>query len=234
MAALEGKVGLMKKIVICGLFGLVVGLLSPRIAAAQGSVTYISNLGQSSSGSNPVGSDSWQAASFGTGTNAGGYLLNSVQLNMTDASGNPGGFTVMIYSSVGHGNFTPGINLMTLNGPSDPGSAGSYTYTIPSSLTLSPVSVYFIVMTSSTSVADGSFAWSYGSSYSYNLAGGWQAPEGDLALDNYESGDGLHWSFVGGPAQFAINATAAPEPGVVGLLVVGGLLFRLRRKPIKN
>jgi hypothetical protein len=45
------------------------------------------------SGSPSVASDSWLAAEFGTGTDASGYVLNSVQLGMTDASGNPSGFT---------------------------------------------------------------------------------------------------------------------------------------------
>jgi hypothetical protein len=87
----------MKKIVIGGLVGLVVGLLSPQIATAQGSTAFLSNLAQPSSGSVAVGSNSWIAATFFTGGNSGGYLLNSVQLAMNDPSGGPGAFTVMIY-----------------------------------------------------------------------------------------------------------------------------------------
>jgi hypothetical protein len=68
---------------------------------------YLSNLGQSSTGSLAVGSDSWLAASFGTGTNEGGYELNSIQLAMTDASGNPSGFTVMIYTNGESGAIAP-------------------------------------------------------------------------------------------------------------------------------
>jgi len=85
----------MKNIVISGVIVLVVALLTPQIVQAQGTI-YLSNLGQPSAGSLAVGSDSWQAAIFTTGTNADGYVLNSIQLAMTDAFGTPNGFTVML------------------------------------------------------------------------------------------------------------------------------------------
>jgi hypothetical protein len=66
----------------------VAGLLAQQLALAQGTTTYLSNLGQASAGSLAVGSDSWLAAPFGTGFNAGGYVLDSAQLSLTDASGN--------------------------------------------------------------------------------------------------------------------------------------------------
>ena len=76
-----------------------VQLLLPRIAQAQGT-TYLSNVGQPSVGSLAVGNDSWRAALFETGTNASGYVLNSFQLQMAGASGNPNSFTVALYTNV--------------------------------------------------------------------------------------------------------------------------------------
>jgi hypothetical protein len=119
MAALEGKAGLMKKIVISWIVGFALGLLSPRIATAQGTINYVSNLGQPSTGDLAVGSNSWIAAMFYAGGNLGGYMLNSIQLSMVDPSGGPTGFTVMIYSGVDNlGGIVPGSNLGTLTGSS--------------------------------------------------------------------------------------------------------------------
>src|ERR1700742_504020 len=72
--------------------------LIPQIVPAHGTV-YLSNLGQTSAGSHAVASDTWYATLFATGTNSSGYDLNSVQLAMSDASGTPGNFMVMIYSN---------------------------------------------------------------------------------------------------------------------------------------
>src|SRR6202044_1757535 len=85
---------------ICfGGFVLAAGLFVPQTTRAQGTLTYLSNLGQPSVGSEDEASNSWFAADFSTGNNIGGYSLNFIQLGMTNASGTPSGFTVMIYSS---------------------------------------------------------------------------------------------------------------------------------------
>src|SRR5476649_23015 len=89
----------MKTIINGGIIILMTALLCPQTIEAQGEITYMSDLGISSVGSNPIGSDSWFATGFFTGTNPGGYMLNSVQLPMTAATGNPSGFTVMIYTT---------------------------------------------------------------------------------------------------------------------------------------
>jgi hypothetical protein len=56
-------------------------------------------LSQTPTGSVSVGSDSWLAADFITGTSANGYSLDSIQLGMANASGSPTNFTVMLYSA---------------------------------------------------------------------------------------------------------------------------------------
>src|SRR5580658_6260295 len=72
-------------------------VFAPQIVQAQGTLTYLSNLGQPSTGGVAVGSDSWLAMPFATGPDTSGYLLDSVQLAMADPYGNPSGFTVMVY-----------------------------------------------------------------------------------------------------------------------------------------
>jgi hypothetical protein len=205
-------------------FGTVIimaaGLLAAPTAHSQGTV-YISSLGQPPSGSEAVGSDSWQADLFATGNNPGGYALDSIQLAMTPATGDPSGFTVQLYTA---GNYlgapAPGSSLGTLTGSSDPVTAGLYNYAA-SGLMLSPSSDYFIVLTAGTSVANGAFAWSTEDIAAPVYNGGW--PIGDYRVT---SSDGLTWhSIAGGVPQFELTATAVPEPDTFVLMGLPGLLF---------
>ncbi len=208
----------------------VVGLLAQEIAVAQGTTTYVSNLGFSSTGTSPVGSDSWLAGVFRTGTNAGGYVLNSVQLALGDASGTPSGFTAMVYTAGGISTVVPGTSLGTLNGSLDPVAAGIYTYNSASDLTLSPSTYYFIVLTAGTPVAASAYQWNVTTTYPAAASGGWSG-----AAYLFSSSDGLSWRVppTRTPGQFALAATGlpVPEPSILGLLVLGsGFLFWRRRK----
>ena len=196
--------------------------------------TYLSNLGQTSTGSIAVGSDSWRAESFITGTNAGGYTLDSIQLGMIDASGSPSGFTLMVYSSILTTEYFPDSNLETLNGSLNPATAGVYTFTPTTILNLLPQTTYFIVLTSGTLVADGAFGWSLATG-NYGASGGWHAPAGFAGADTYKSIDGSSWTRTLVNPQFAISATAVPEPASLGLFALGGwAIFRLRRKRVTH
>jgi hypothetical protein len=195
---------------------LMLGLLPSQITQAQGAITYLSNLGQASTGNEAAGSDSWQAAGFFTGNNAGGYAQISIQLGMIDASGNPSGFTAMLYKQVfGAPLPGPGGSLVTLNGSLNPITAAAYIYTAPTHLTLSPNTQYFIVISGGTAVADGAYGWSVAGASSYNPSDGWSSLGGV-----WTSSDGSisSWISTSNFPQFAINATAVPEPSVSGLL----------------
>jgi hypothetical protein len=193
-------------------------LLVARVASAQGTTTFLSNIGQSSSGSLSVGSDSWLAAEFVTGINASGYFLDSIQLGMANSIGNPSDFTVMLYANEGPGGASVGNSLGTFIGSLDPSTSGTYTYTAPVSLALSTRGTYYIVVTAGTAVAAGSYEWSYASADDYNPNNSWEGS----AL--FESVNGSTWTTPPSEAlQFALIGSVAPEPGVVGLLAVGGL-----------
>ena len=206
------------KLLICILF--LVGLLHSISAKAQGT-TFFSNLGPVGNVTD-VASDCWRAASFVTGTDTGGYQLNSIQLKMSSSVGSPSGFAVRLYSASG---VLPGETLGDLVGLS-PQTGGVYTYGT-SSLSLSPATKYFIVLTSETTLASGSFQWSVGISSEFSASNGWFTDGSYL-----QSPNGLNWSgYRPNPFQFAIDATAVPEPSTLALfcfssLTVGALLFR--------
>ena len=208
----------MKTKATVGILVLVFGL-APKIIQAQGAITYLSNLGQPSTGNLAVGSDSWLATLFFTGNNASGYALNSIQLGITDSSGNPSGFTAMLYE-INPAAAIPGNNLGTLNGSLNPATAGTYTYTPTSSLTLSQNTYYFIVLTAGTAVANGAYEWSLAGANSYNPSSGWNAG----AIET--SSNGSSWSGLASEyPQFAINATVIPEPSVLRLFSLGGIFL---------
>ncbi len=219
----------MKKTLICGMMIIGVAIVAPQNARPQGTVTYLSNLGQPSVGSGLVGSDSWVADEIRTGNNPGGYALDAIQLAMTSASGAPNGFTVELYSAGGFTAAFPGTMLATLSGPGDPETAGTYTYTA-SGLTLSPSTGYFIVLTAETTVASGAYAWSLANSSPPSI-GGWNGG----GYFNTSSDDGSGWHFTSSIPQFALTATAVPEPDTLGLLGLSGLLFlSWRRRQAKH
>ena len=200
-----------------------IGLLLPLVVQAQ-STLYVSNLGVTSGGSKAVGSDSWLAALFRTGTNAGGYSLDSVQLLMDAASGSPNGFSVLLYSYNNNSSY-PGSSLGGLSGL-DPTAGGVFTYT--ANITLSPSTDYFIVLTATTPIANGYYNWSSANNLSYSSSDDWF-----LGAGYNSSSDGSSWVFTRpAPLQFAVYASEVPEPATYALAGLGlaALSFRRRGK----
>jgi hypothetical protein len=194
-------------------------LFAPSFVQAQGTL-YVSNLGQTPTGSAAIASDAWIAQRIITGNNSSGYILNAIQLLMGAASGNPSGFNVSIYSSLSD---EPNNSLGNLVG-SDPSAGGIFTYTA-SGLTLSPSTVYFIVQTAATPMAQGAYDWSVADSFT-------QGSDVWTIDDFYfSSPDGTSWTeYVRENVfQMAIYATPVPEPSTLGLTALGGLLLAWHR-----
>jgi len=214
----------MKNSIICGMILFALGLLAPQTARSQGTLTYVSSLSPPSAGSAAVGSDSWVAGLIQTGNNPGGYALDSVQFALTPASGAPSGFEVELYSGTEYGPAVlPESSLSTLIGSSDPETGGFYTYAA-SGLTLSPSTDYYLVVTAGTAVASGAYGWSFANSAPI-ATGGWIGA-GFFAT----STDGSSWRFISGSPQYALNATAVPEPDTLELFGFPALLFFARRR----
>jgi hypothetical protein len=220
----------MNKLIINAVAVFTVAFLIPQVSLAQGTL-YLDNISQSSAGDLGVGNDSWQAAGFQTGNNVGGYSLNSIQLDMADASGSPILFSVMLYKQVvgGPPMSSPGSSIGTLIGSSNPTLGGTYTYTPTSNITLSSDVLYFIVLTGGTSVNSGAYEWNFADANSYNPSDGWSSQGG---VWTSSSGSISSWNSTTTIfPQFDISATPVPEPSVFGLFCLGslGLLWHQRK-----
>ncbi len=202
-------------------------LFTPSFSQTQGTL-YVSNLGQTPTGSGAIGSDSWLAQSFTTGTNSGGYVLNSVQLLMDGASGNPSGFDVSIYNQSSTDPIYPPMNSLGSLSGSDPSTGGLFTYTT-SGVILSPSTLYYVVVTATTPLAQGAYDWSAVFGPSSISGDGWI-----INGDYYSSANGLSWQMSRQYTfQSAIYATPIPEPATCALFGLGGLAFLWHRRKAK-
>jgi PEP-CTERM motif len=222
----------MKKLIMMGL--VVVGVSVSQLVYAQGT-TYLSSLGQPPTGSGMVGGETpvgpiftWQAAQFYTGNNVGGYTLDSIQVAMADASGIPSGFTAMLYNNGGSISPRPGNSLGVLNGSDNPSTAGTYIYTPGADIILSPDTYYSIVLSANTGPGSiGAYEWNMvAGASSYSSSGGWEV----ASPSSFYSSNDSDWIPGSSCFQYAIIATAIPEPSASWLLLLGsGILFYVRR-----
>jgi hypothetical protein len=193
---------------IITIIGCMAGMFAPQLTSAQGRVTFLDNTGQTVAGNNGVGlggAGSRIDVQFQTGTNAGGYTLNSISFLMANANNNTGAAQIgVLADEYGASLFLP---FIASPGPTN---AGLYTYLVPS-VTLAANTDYWLMFNNK---GIGPFQWSYASTTAAATVDGWSitgntGPVGTTPV---------------GIPMFAINATAVPEPSSVALLVIGTLV----------
>ncbi len=197
----------------------IVGCYLVVLAQLASAATLLSNIGQTPVGSLAIANDSWRAERFFTGTNSGGYSLNSIQLQFGTPVGVPSGISLGIYDYNYDGNSTtPGNLLHSLTG-ADPSGNGVSTFQ-SSGLVLKPYSTYFIVATATTPLTAGSFQWDITSWV--DRAHVFDFGAGGLL---YHSSDGQSWT-ISRPNNFvfSVNATVVPEPASLALCLCGGII----------
>jgi hypothetical protein len=214
----------MKKVFVPGFILLLWPLCGPWSVAAQGTL-YLSNLNEPAHWRAPhITATRWSAQKFQTGGDAGGYVLNAVQLTMDDSLGSPTGFSVSLHSIDVASN--PGVAISVLSGVM-PSLAGVYTYTA-SSVTLLPLTEYFIVASATSSSPEGAYLWKYAETADYQSLAGWQ-----MSLHQY-AGSGSSWGVFGTtPYHFGISATPVPEASTIALTGMGIALFGFARLVFK-
>ena len=157
-------------------FALLLGALGLFDAAPAAADVLVSNIGQTADTGVPTDNHT-QAQAFGTGSNAGGYTLTSIEAVVVDTANNAERATIRaeLWSATTNG--APNAKLASLTVPSTV-SAGTVSFAAPAGTTLSASTTYFFVVytdgdfnmkvgdTTSTSVDQGGQAgWSIGSRY---------------------------------------------------------------------
>ena len=197
--------------------------------------TAVSNLGQSSDGSNfwigvnatPI--TEHDTFSFTTGTTAASFDFTGVTLKFASAAGSASGLTFGLYSTfnpstdVGTGTLLTNLTLTS----GDPTVAG--TYSLSGSASLLPSTTYYLKISADTTAQGSFYQLSSTTSYAESASlTGWSIQDG---LYNWNQGSS-NWSlYTGSVPQFSVEASAIPEPSTyAALLGVGVLSFAVWRK----
>lgn len=193
---------------LLGLLVPLLGLLAPLAAHAQ-STTYLSSIENISNSAFVIASDFWHAQRFVTGPNPLGYDLDAIKLLMARMGGNPGPFSLRVYTDNGG---LPGSNLGTLSGP-DPNHVTNeekvYAYTA-TGITLAPATTYWLVATAATHSSSGFYRWLNSWTTGYASSGGWSIPQG-IAYSANGTSWGLHANSF--PLLFEMLATPVQLTG---------------------
>ena len=181
-------------------------------SASSAQLTVLSdNLSEIEAGPEPVGTQTWITASFGTDAHA--YNLTNIELELQTTPEKLGNAVVDIYTSVGAGVGQPGVLVGSLTGPGS-FSGSPFTFTA-SGIVLSASTTYWVVLKSTS--GSGGLAWLYTWS-EVGTGVGFQHTYG------YTTNGGATWlTFDEGPQQMRVNAEPWPWtelgsalPGVAG------------------
>ena len=178
----------------------VLATVAPEPAAAQTATTFISNTGQTDVGTNAVASSSTpRAQQFTTGSNAGGYTLSAVVVNIRAGSTDTPAFALH-QSTTASGVEVPGTKVVDLTGSIT--TAGEQSFTPASTTTLSTSTKYFVVL--STSGASGVNIQRTGSDDEDSGGStGWEIANNSV----FSTNSGSTWMSSGSSIEIAIKGT---------------------------
>lgn len=192
-----------KVVVLCV---IAVSAFQPRITKAQ--ITYLDNTSQPITSTAGFNLTPHPAAQFLTGTNADGYIMNSVQFLFADASGSPDFPSYLRCGLFASDHDLPSFQLDAFVATDNPTTAGLYTF-VRQNPSFYPVildanSDYWLMFFSLGGSSAGEYRYSLTDSVNSVANDGW-------------SMTGNAWNGQVGLPMFTINATAIPEPLSVSL-----------------
>ena len=185
------------------LLGFTALLALPLQAQAQTVTTLVSNTGQADSGSRTVGGNDF-AQPFGTGSNSGGYNLDSIVLDFNAAPTGTATLTVTVREN--SSGDPSGTVLYTLTNPTV--SAGLNEFSAPANATLDANATYWVV--ASYSASNGGPSWwrtLVSNGIDTGAAMGWTI-DGPYEQDSRVNPDGWTVGSSGRSVQIAVKGSA--------------------------
>ena len=194
-----------------------ISVFSLACAHAQ---TVIDSTTQSVTGAAAINFSDWNGNKFVN--DATSRNLQSITLSMDVAADTSGSFRVELYSNSGS---LPGSSLGILTGNGNPATAGLYTYTPSSTITLNPNTTYWVVAKVTSGLGD--YSWNYTSTTTHGGTG----TLGGFS-ESFDQGGSWSAENVSFPSMFSVTATAVPEPSsyaaMLGVAALGFGIFNRR------
>jgi hypothetical protein len=205
---------------LCKLSAAVAGLLALAVPSLR-ALTYIDNLNQTTSSTNNL-FQNWYGTQFTTDASAPFFSLDNITISVFSAASPGSPFTVNIFSDASG---EPGSVLGVLTGTT-PTGAGNFTFAA-TGITLSASTPYWVVVQVS-----GASTYLIADTHSSTIGGTWLTTTGG----DFSTNSGALWvnsDAFGDRNQYALNATAVPEPSeyatMLGASALGLVLWRRRR-----
>ena len=137
---------------LLALSGLFTVSAFPGVGGLAHADVLVSNLGQTTNSEESVTDEDAQAQRFGTGSNAAGYDLTSVEVDVASVPATPASVTARIVSARSNGR--PGAKVFDLANPAT-FSVGANVFTAPPGASLSANTGYFLVVDYDTTTSFG-------------------------------------------------------------------------------
>jgi len=189
------------------------------MVSAAGTVTIVSNLGQSANAVQSFGS------AFDTNMNVAGPFttdntpgaLSRISIHLFGTYHPFGGLGPVVISLYSDSAGLPGSSLAVLSGNNFPTNEGVYTFTNTTPLTLAPNTTYWVVASSPSSITNATYSFGLVPVSTLDPGSFWT-----LGLEKYKIGNGP-WSPNSYYPQMSVTVTPVAPPMSISL-AAGGIL----------